>query len=100
VAKTSVLAKLTTKDGKGDELVAAFDGLFKQVDTETGTLLYILNQANDDPNVYWFYELYTDDAALGAHSGSDAMKQLMGGLGDIIAGAEMIVGKTVAGKGL
>ncbi len=44
MAKVSMLARLVTQDGNGDELVAAFDGLFRQVEDEPGTELYVLNR--------------------------------------------------------
>src|SRR3982074_2362531 len=37
MAKVSMLARLVVHDGKGDELIAAFEDLFRQVDEEPGT---------------------------------------------------------------
>jgi quinol monooxygenase YgiN len=100
MAKVSMLAKVRTHDGKGDELVAAFRGLFDAVAQEPGTELYVLNRSKDDPNVFWFYELYTDNDALGAHSTSDAMAKAAPAFGPLIAESELILGEPALAKGI
>jgi (4S)-4-hydroxy-5-phosphonooxypentane-2,3-dione isomerase len=100
MAKVSLLAKLRVKEGKGDDLIAAFQPLLQQVEEEPGTLLYIMNRAKDDPDVFWFSELYADDDAFAAHSGSDAMAEAAPTFGDLIAEAEMIVSEPVLAAGL
>jgi autoinducer 2-degrading protein len=96
----SMLAKVTVKKGKGDELIAAFNSLVEHVDQEPGTLLYIMNRAKDDPDVFWFSELYADDDALAAHGGSEAMAKAAPTFAPLIADSEMILGEPVLGKGL
>ncbi len=41
------------------------------VESEFGTLTYILHTDNGEEDVLWFYELYTDGDAMAAHSASD-----------------------------
>jgi quinol monooxygenase YgiN len=98
--KVSFLAKLRVKEGKGDELIAAFEPLFDQVGNEPGTLVYVMNRAKDDPDVFWFAELYTDDDAFAAHGASDAMAQAAPAFGSLIADSELILGEPVLAKGL
>jgi quinol monooxygenase YgiN len=99
--KVAMVAKLTATDGKRDELAAVFESLFPAVEQEEGTEAYILHEDVGDPNVIWFYELYTDEAALGVHGGSDAMKELGGKLGGLIAAApELTMLKPRKAKGL
>ena len=100
MAQVSVLAKVTAKEGKDDEIVAAFEPLIDQVRNEPGTLLYIMNRAKDDPNVFWFSELYADEDAFAAHGASDAMAEAMPVLGPLIAESELIVGEPVLAKDL
>ncbi len=96
----SLLAKVTAQEGKGDELVAAFEPLIEQVRNEPGTLLYVMNRSKENPDVFWTYELYTDDDAFGAHGSSDAMAKVGPTLGPLIADSELILGEPVLGKGL
>lgn len=98
--KVALLAKFTAQEGKADELIAAFQPLLEQVENEPGTLLYIMSRAKDDPHVFWFSELYADDEAFAAHSGSDAMAKAVPTLGPLIAESELILGEPVLGKGL
>jgi (4S)-4-hydroxy-5-phosphonooxypentane-2,3-dione isomerase len=100
MAKVSLLAKFTAKEGKADELMAAFEPLIEQVRKEPGTLLYAMNRAKDNPDVFWFSELYADDDAFAAHGASEAMAKAMPVLGPLIAESELILGEPVLGKGL
>jgi len=102
MAKPAILAKLTAQDGKRDELVAAFGRMLDHVRAnEAGTEVYVLHTDDVEPNVVWFYELYADDAALGAHSTSDTMKSVGKDLGPLLAGRPVITRLTpVSGKGL
>lgn len=98
--KIAVMAKLIAAEGKGDELEAVLSTMLPVVEDEEGTEVYVLHRANDNPNVFWFYELYRDQAALGTHSGSDAMKAMFRALGGLLEGsAELIVSTPVGGKG-
>jgi (4S)-4-hydroxy-5-phosphonooxypentane-2,3-dione isomerase len=98
--KVSLLARFKVKEGKGDELIAAFNSLFEHVNQEPGTLLYVMNRAKDDPDVFWFSELYTDADALAAHGGSEAMAKAAPTFAPLIADTEMILGEPVLAKGL
>jgi quinol monooxygenase YgiN len=100
MAKVSMLARLVVHDGKGDELISAFEDLFRQVEEEPGTEVYAMNRSSSDPNVFWFYELYTSADALGSHGGSDAMKKAGAVFAPLIAESELILGEPVKAKGL
>ncbi len=100
MAKVSLLARFTAKEGKADELLAAFEQLIEQVHNEPGTLLYVMNRAKDNPDMFWFYELYADDDAFAAHGASEAMANAMPILGPLIAESELVLGEPVLGKGL
>lgn len=102
MSKTAVLAKLPIKPDAKATFTEAFAAMLAAVEAEEGTEIYILNWGQkDDENTAYIYELYTDNDALAVHSGSDAMKALMGALGDVMAGApELIMLTPDAGKGL
>jgi len=59
--------------------------MFEAVADEEGTELYILSWDKDRTAAYVF-EVYSDDAAMGAHMGSDAMKALMAAMGGLVDG--------------
>jgi quinol monooxygenase YgiN len=101
MSKVAVVAKITAAPGKRDELVTALAELVKATEDEPGTLIYALNTDKGNDDVVWFYELYTDDAALAAHSGSEAMKAVGRKLGGLVGGApEITTLDVVGGKGI
>ncbi|MDQ1395238.1 MAG: hypothetical protein QOG64_497 [Acidimicrobiaceae bacterium] len=99
--KVAILAKMSAQPGKRDALVEALKPMIEAVGDEPGTEVYVLHTANDEPDVVWFYELYTDQDSLTAHAGSEAMKQLGGSLRDLLAGRpELIMLGPAAAKGV
>ncbi|HEX4777119.1 MAG TPA: antibiotic biosynthesis monooxygenase family protein [Acidimicrobiia bacterium] len=100
MSKVSMLARLVAQDGKGDELVAAFEDLFRQVESEPGTELYVLNRSSSEPDVFWFYELYADGDALAAHAGSEAMQKAATVFGPLLGQSELVMGAPVRAKGI
>ena len=76
MSNVAIIARITTKDGLRDQVIAEMASMFDQVATEEGTLAYTLHTVGDDPNAIVFYELYSDMAAVGVHSGSAAMAAL------------------------
>ena len=100
MSKVSLMAKLTAHEGKGDELAAAFDGLFAHCETEPGTEVYVLSRLADDPDSFFFFELYVDSDALAAHGSSDAMKAAGASFGPLIKESELLIGAPIKGIGL
>jgi quinol monooxygenase YgiN len=66
--QVAVIARVRANKGKGDALEAL---LIEQADTvrreEPDCLVYRVHRSRDDPEVFFFYELYTDDAAFDVH---------------------------------
>jgi (4S)-4-hydroxy-5-phosphonooxypentane-2,3-dione isomerase len=100
MAKVAVTARVRAKEGRAEELIAAFGALLEQAQEEPGTLLYTVNRSTDDPRLFWVYELYADGDAFAAHSRSDAMAAAGPVLEEIIAESELIVGEPLSGKGM
>jgi quinol monooxygenase YgiN len=98
--KVSVLAKLPAAPGKRAELAAAFQAAIDNAQGESGTIYYILHEDAKDADALWVYEMYTEQAALDAHSSSDAFKALGAVLGPFMGGRpELTFLKPLSGKG-
>lgn len=94
------IVKLTVAEGKRDEALTAMRKLVDATEGEPGTLQYVLHADTTDPDVVWFYEHYTDDAALQSHMTSSAMAEAIGSFGGLLAGApDMREVEVVARKG-
>ena len=52
---------------------------------EPGTLVYVMHEADDDPDVVVSYELFADEDALEAHKASRAVASVMPRLGPLVA---------------
>ena len=100
--RTAAVAKLSAAEGKADELKAVIADLVAGVrDGEPGTLVYAAAQDADDPNVFWFYELYESADAAAAHSSGDALITAGVRMRGLLAGRPEVHRLTpVAGTGL
>jgi len=71
VSQVAIVARVTVKEGKTEQYLAAFTPLPEQARKEPGTLLDALHRSKDDPHVFWTTEIYADEAAFAAHGASD-----------------------------
>jgi quinol monooxygenase YgiN len=101
MSKIAVIAKISCKPGERDACAAGLQPMLDHVESEPGTLRYVLLRDNADADVLWMYEVYDDDAALATHSGSEAMKALGHSIGAHLAGRpELIFTTPIGGKGI
>jgi quinol monooxygenase YgiN len=77
-----VCAKWLAKAGEADAVAAAIEKLVGPSRAEPGMLLYQPHRDPENPNVFFFYEQYTDKAGYEAHLESDHIKTH--GFGDAI----------------
>jgi quinol monooxygenase YgiN len=99
--KVAVFARIPAQPGKRDELVKAMQAAIDHVQTEDGTLTYILHIDDKEPDAVFFYEIYADQDALAAHGSSDFMKEFGKSMRDLAGGRpELQILKPLGGKGL
>lgn len=77
-----VCAKWIAKEGEADAVADAVQRLAGPSKQEPGVLLYQAHRDPENPNVFFFYEQYADEAAYQAHVESDHFKEL--GFGEAI----------------
>ena len=97
MGKVSIIATITVKDGRGDDVIAAFAKGAELLHTEPGTEMYVLHRNQNDPNTFYVTELYTDQAAVDAHMSGEVMAALGGALGDAIESFDLQFANPVAG---
>ena len=97
MGKVSVIATIKVKEGRGNDVIAAFASGAELLHTEPGTEQYVLHQNQNDPNTFYVTELYTDQAALDAHMAGQVMAALGGGLGDAIESFDLQFANPVVG---
>lgn len=85
MSKVSLIAKLTAAEGKESELEAALGALTAASDEEPGLEIYSVHADDDDPGIYYFFELYTDADAVSVHGKGDGMRAAMKAVGGCLA---------------
>jgi len=85
-----VVAVLKTQAGKEKEMEDALRGMIPKVQSEEGTLAYILHRAQNEPGTFLFYEKYKDKAAFDHHGSTPHIQELFGKIGPLLAGEPSI----------
>jgi (4S)-4-hydroxy-5-phosphonooxypentane-2,3-dione isomerase len=86
-----IFTRLVARPGRRDEVLEAFAPFLAAVADEPGTEFFAAHTARDDADVLLCYEVYRDDAALAAHRESEAVRDLVARLGDLLAGPPEVV---------
>jgi quinol monooxygenase YgiN len=101
MSKVAMWVRLPLKPGVRAEAATAFQVAVDNVQSEEGTLVYILHEEEADPDALFVYELYTGQDALIAHSGAEWFKAFGPSIAPFMAGRpEMHFLAPIAGKGL
>jgi quinol monooxygenase YgiN len=80
-----LVAQLTAKPGKEDEMKAALVEMVAPTLKEEGCLCYNLHQSNKDKAQFMFYEQWASKEALDKHGKSPHMKTMQGKLKGLVA---------------
>lgn len=64
---TTLYAEFTAKPGCADEVAALIAGLAEDVRTEPGNVVFEVYQEAEDPNRFFVFEVYRDEAAFQVH---------------------------------
>ena len=100
MSHVAIVARVTVKEGKAEEYIAAFTPLLEQAEKEPGTVLYALYRSKDDPRMFWTTEVYVDDDAFAAHRASEAHAAASPVFSELIAASDFVIGETLVAKGL
>jgi len=96
-----LFVRLRAKRERADEVAAALADLPALVEDEPGTLTFAVHRARDEPDLFLFYEVYTDDAALRAHQAGAMVREFGARIGDALAGPpEITYAAGLAAKGV
>ncbi len=77
-------AKLTIKAGREDEFANTMKGVVPKVREEADNHAYVMHRSKNNPQVFMFYEEYTNEAALDVHR--KHLQELGVNLADLIDG--------------
>ncbi len=101
MTKTAMFANLVALPDQADEVEAILRDLVASTEEEAGTEVYVMTRDPNRSDAFWFFELYTDEAALGAHAAGSGMAAALVGLDGKLAEAPMLTQvEPLAAKGL
>ncbi len=101
MTKVSLIAKLQTNPERADEVEAALENTCNAAAEESGLEIYSAHKDSAEEGVYWFFELYENEEALGVHGQGDGMKAAMTALGSLLTAPPIInMASPVAAKGI
>jgi (4S)-4-hydroxy-5-phosphonooxypentane-2,3-dione isomerase len=100
VSQVAILARITLREGKTEQYLAALAPLLEQAQTEPGTLLYAVHRSAEDPQVFWTTEIWANEAAFAAHCATEVHAAAEPVFTDLIAAADVTIGETVMATGL
>lgn len=86
----AVVAVMNAKVGKEDEMENALHDIMSKVESEEGTLAYVLHRMKKKPQKFLMYEKYRDKEALSYHSSTPYFAELFGKIAPIMDGDPLI----------
>ena len=72
-----MVANVIARPDDREAVENAMLALVEATRAEDGTETYVLNRDTENPNSFWFYEVYTDSDALGVHGASEGMTTML-----------------------
>jgi quinol monooxygenase YgiN len=101
MSKISVIAKLTAAEGKTKDLEGVLRSVVEAAEEEAGLEIYSVHAVKDEPDVFYFFELYQTDDAFAVHGRGDGMSTAMAAFKGLLAGRPEVTMMTpVVAKGL
>ena len=82
----TVIARMTARQGKEQELRSALEELVPTTLAEDGNVNYDLHVSTDDPATFFFYENWESGEALDAHLANDHLVAFANRLDDLLVG--------------
>ena len=74
------ITHMRAKPGKRDEVMTLTKVMLEKTQSEEGVPVYLFHTAVDQPDDFWFYDLYESPEARKAHESSEEFGKTMGAL--------------------
>jgi len=84
------ITHLRAKPGKRDELKAINLTMQQVTATEQGVPVYVFHTAENDPDEFYFYDLYETEEAYNAHCATPEFQHMLSKIGELAEIKEMV----------
>ncbi len=99
--KFSVIAMAVAAPGQADAVADRLTRAVDEMHTESGTEIYSAHRDTQDERTFWFFELYTDRAAMTDHARGEPLRELLADLRPLLEKSGQVhVMNPLAAKGL
>jgi quinol monooxygenase YgiN len=72
-----IAAQWRARDGEADKIARLLPELVRECKAEPGVIEFIAHRSPDDPNEFFLYEQYRDEAAFKTHQATPHFKRLV-----------------------
>lgn len=83
------LTRLRAKPGRRDALIELNRTMQEVTAAEEGVPVYIFHTAEDDPDEFFYYDLYESEEAYNAHCATEAFQTMLASIGELADIIEM-----------
>jgi quinol monooxygenase YgiN len=83
------ITRLRAKPGKREALIALNRTMQEVTAAEEGVPVYVFHTAVDNPDEFYYYDLYETEAAYLAHCSTEAFRTMLSALGELAEVTEM-----------
>ena len=91
------ITQVRAKPGKRDALRAINENMQAVTRQEEGVPVYIFHTAEDDPDEFYYYDLYESEESFEAHCQTEAYQHMIANIGDL---ADVILMKRIVPFGI
>ena len=91
MSEVTVFAKITAKKGCAPQVLADLQNLVALVHKEPGCIVYKLHQDNEQPELFFFYEIWGSQALLDQHAAAPALTDFQKKTADTVMSLEVWV---------
>lgn len=71
------ITHMRAKPGQRDEVIRLTTVMLEKTQGEEGVPVYVFSTATEQPDDFWFYDIYASDEARAAHEASEEFKATM-----------------------
>lgn len=95
----SYFVRMRARPGQADRVLELLLTNPKRIESgEPGNLAFGVHRSRDDPNEFWLYETWKDEAAVDAHESGDAFKAYKEELRPLVEDDSVLFGNTTPVK--
>jgi quinol monooxygenase YgiN len=96
MSAVTYFVRMTAREGEADRVLELLLSNPTRIEAgEPGNLAFAVHRSTDDPNEFWLYETWENEAAVEAHEGGEAFARYKDELRPLVEPDSVLFGNTV-----